>query len=245
MQTERVTQEGYAAVILAGGAGRRLGGVDKVAVPVAGRPMLERVLTAVADAATRVVVGPPRDGLPADVLRVREEPPGGGPVAAAAAGLDVLPAAVSWVALLAGDLPYLTPEAVALLRAAAADPGLDGASTVDGAVLVDSEGRAQLLCGVWRAGALRTRLAALAGAGAGEVGAGLGRVGAVGAVGAGPGGVGAAAAGSGGLAGQSMRALLAGLRVAEVIVPVAGSAPPPWYDCDTEDDLRRAEEWGR
>ncbi len=212
---------GYAAVVLAGGTGQRWGGVDKVAVPVAGLPMLDRVLAAVADAAPRVVVGPPRPGLPTDVLRVRESPPGGGPVAAAASGLDMVPPGVAFVALLAGDLPYLTRDAVGLLRTAAEGRGPNG-SIVDGAVLVDETGRAQLLCGVWRAGALRARLA--------ELGPPDGSDGSVGPV---------------GLVGQSMRRLVEGLRVAEVGVALSGAAPPPWYDCDTEDDLRRAEEWGR
>jgi hypothetical protein len=39
-----------------------------------------------------------------------------------------------------------------------------------------------------------------------------------------------------------MRALLAGLRVAELAGP---AHPPPWYDCDKPDDLIRAEEWTR
>jgi len=192
----------YGAVVLAGGQARRLGGRDKPALPVGGLPMLHRVLAAIADARPRVVVGPSRSGLPPDVVAVREEPPGGGPVAALAAGLAALPEAVPLVALLAADLPYLTPEAVASLCSAAA------MSTVDGAFLVDADGRAQLLCGVWRVAALRTRLAGL-----------------------------------GDPAGQSMRHLVAGLPVAQVSVALAGSGPPPWYDCDTEDDLRRAEEW--
>jgi len=41
--------------------------------------------------------------------------------------------------------------------------------------------------------------------------------------------------------GVSMRALLAELTVAEV--SWRGSGPPPWFDCDTDDDVRRAEEW--
>ncbi|PWU56748.1 hypothetical protein DLE60_25700, partial [Micromonospora globispora] len=40
----------YAAVVLTGGAARRMGGVDKPARPVGGRPMLHRVLAAVAAA---------------------------------------------------------------------------------------------------------------------------------------------------------------------------------------------------
>ena len=80
---------GLAAVVLTGGAARRMGGVDKPAIPVAGRSMRDRVLTAVASAAPRVVVGPAVD-LPPGVLATREEPPGGGPVAATAAGLAAL-----------------------------------------------------------------------------------------------------------------------------------------------------------
>ena len=146
---------GYAAVVLAGGAGRRMGGVDKAALVVAGRPMLHRVLAAVADASPLLVVGPPRDGLPAHVRQVQEEPPGGGPVAALSAGLSVLPAEVETFALLASDLPFLSATAVGVLRAAVES------STVDGAVAVDGDSRAQLLCGVWRAAAVRGALAAL------------------------------------------------------------------------------------
>ncbi len=42
--------------------------------------------------------------------------------------------------------------------------------------------------------------------------------------------------------GRPMHALVAGLRLATLGRP-AGGSPPPWYDCDTEDDYRRAEEW--
>ena len=194
----------YAAVILAGGAGRRMGGADKPALAVAGRPMLHRVLAAAVDARPRVVVGPPRSGLPADVVRVREEPPGGGPVAATAAGLRVLPG-TGLVALLAADLPYLTGAVLAHLSDALRSPELDGA------VPVDDGGRRQLLCGVWRIEALLVRLDAL-----------------------------------GPPTGQPFRRLVEGLRIAALSVPgAAGASPPPWYDCDTEEDLRRAEEWPR
>ncbi len=144
----------YAAVVLAGGAGRRLGGAAKPLLPVGDRPMLDRVLTAVADAAAVVVVGPADLPVPAEVLRVCEEPPGGGPVAALAAGLAALPGGPETVAVLAADLPFLTAGAVAGLRAA-----LD-ASSADGVVFVDTQGRRQTLCGVWRGQALRQRLTA-------------------------------------------------------------------------------------
>ena len=89
--------------------------------------------------------------MPADVLLVREQPPGGGPVAALRAGLAEVSTDV--VALLAGDLPFLTAALVAELRARL---------TGDGVLVVDDGGRDQYLLGVWRTAALR---AAVAGAG--------------------------------------------------------------------------------
>ncbi|MBT2472738.1 NTP transferase domain-containing protein, partial [Streptomyces sp. ISL-66] len=47
----------YDAIVLAGGAARRLGGADKPGLLVGGRPLLDRVLDACADARTTVVVG--------------------------------------------------------------------------------------------------------------------------------------------------------------------------------------------
>jgi molybdopterin-guanine dinucleotide biosynthesis protein A len=133
----------YTAVVLAGGKAARLGGQAKPQLRVGGRTMLETVLAAVADAEHRVVVGPPQP-LPDDVRRVREQPPGGGPVAALRAGLAEV--ATDVVAVLAGDLPFLTAALVADLRARLAD---------DGVLVVDEGGRDQYLLGVWRTAALR------------------------------------------------------------------------------------------
>ena len=140
----------YAALVLAGGRAARLGGQDKPQLEVGGRTMLAAVLAAVADAERRVVVGPPQP-VPEDVVVVREQPPGGGPVAALRAGLPAIGTEV--VAVLAGDLPFLTPALVGDLRRA-----LVG----DGVLVVDDGGRDQFLLGVWRTAALR---AAVPGAG--------------------------------------------------------------------------------
>jgi molybdenum cofactor guanylyltransferase len=137
----------YDAVVLAGGGARRLGGLDKPGQEVGGRSLLARVLDAVADARTVVVVGPERDGVPG-VTWVREDPPGGGPVAAVVAGLEA--AAAHYVALLAADLPFLDVATVRALR--------EAATGRDGALLVDAEGREQWLLGVWRREALIDRL---------------------------------------------------------------------------------------
>ncbi|WP_250000489.1 NTP transferase domain-containing protein [Actinoplanes sp. M2I2] len=197
---------GYAAVVLAGGAARRMGGADKPTLTVAGQSMLTRVLAAVHDADPRIVVGRVPPDLPVQVHSTREDPPGSGPVAATAAGLALVPTDVTYTALLAADLPLLTGEAIDVLRLTAES------APMQGAVYRDAEGRRQMLCGVWRTAALRAAIEQLAEA-------------------------------RGNLDGASVRELMNHLRVAEVSWRRAG--PPPWFDCDTDDDLRTAEEWAR
>ncbi|GAA2263197.1 hypothetical protein GCM10010430_54610 [Kitasatospora cystarginea] len=143
----------YDALVLAGGAARRLGGVDKPALQVGGRTLLDRVLAACAGAGSTVVVGPPRDTVRDGVTWTREQPPGGGPVAAVAAGLGRITA--ERVLLLAADLPFLDPPTVRRLLAA-----LEG-SGCEGALLVDAEGRDQPLAAAYRTAALRRTLAGL------------------------------------------------------------------------------------
>ncbi|MFE5736844.1 DUF6457 domain-containing protein [Streptomyces celluloflavus] len=110
----------YDAIVLAGGAARRLGGADKPALSVGGRPLLDRVLAACPDAATTVVVGPGRRTRRA-VVPALEDPPGGGPLAALDAGLRHTTAPT--VLVLSADLPFLTRATVrALLEAATAAP---------------------------------------------------------------------------------------------------------------------------
>jgi molybdenum cofactor guanylyltransferase len=137
----------YTAVVLAGGKAARLGGQPKPQLEVGGRTMLAAVLASVADASRRIVVGPPQP-VPPDVVLVRERPPGGGPVAALRAGLPEVSTDV--VALLAGDLPFLTGELIAELRTRL---------TGDGVLVLDDTGRDQLLLGVWRTAALRAAVA--------------------------------------------------------------------------------------
>ena len=141
----------YTAVVLAGGRAARLGGQAKPQLQVGGRTMLETVLAAVADADERIVVGPPQP-LPEGVQRRREHPPGGGPVAALKAGLAEVTTDV--VAVLAGDLPFLTASLVTDLRARLTD---------DGVLVVDEGGRDQYLLGVWRTAALRAATAGASG----------------------------------------------------------------------------------
>jgi molybdopterin-guanine dinucleotide biosynthesis protein A len=137
----------YSAVVLAGGRAARMGGQAKPQLEVGGRTILAAVLTALADAEPRVVVGPPQP-VPPGVVVVREDPPRGGPVAAVRAGLEHVPTEV--VAVLAGDLPFVTPGLVRALRERL---------TGDGVLVVDDTGRDQLLLGVWRTAVLRAAVA--------------------------------------------------------------------------------------
>ncbi|HVB26900.1 MAG TPA: NTP transferase domain-containing protein [Mycobacteriales bacterium] len=138
---------GFDAIVLAGGSARRLGGVDKPALHVGGRSILDRVLDAVSEAVRIVLVAPPQPPR-GDVTVVCEKPPGGGPVPALRAGMAELaaPTAAELVVVVAGDLPFLTPAVVAALCAAA------------DSVLVDPDGREQWLAGAWHSTRLRQRL---------------------------------------------------------------------------------------
>ncbi|MFD5408866.1 NTP transferase domain-containing protein [Streptomyces nojiriensis] len=140
----------YDAIVLAGGAARRLGGADKPALSVGGRALLDRVLDACPDARATVVVGG-RRATARPVRWTREDPPGGGPVAALDAGLRRTTAEL--VLVLSADLPFLDRETVrALLDAAGAD----------GAMLRDPDGRDQPLVAAYRAEPLRREIALLA-----------------------------------------------------------------------------------
>lgn len=171
----------YDGLVIAGGRSRRMGGGDKTALPIRDAPMRTASITALAAAAHIFVIGPDGD--------LVEDPPGGGPLAAVAAGLARVQAPI--VVVLAGDLPFVTLAAVETLVAQAS------------AVAVDDEGRAQYLLAAYRTEELRRAL-------------------------------------PGNPAGCSLRSVIDALAPARV--PLHGD-PPPWWDCDTPDDLARARMW--
>jgi len=183
----------YAAIVLAGGEGSRMGGVLKPLLHVKGEPILGRVIAAVSDAEQIIVVGPEelREFLPQGAELTRESPPGGGPVAGLAAGWARCTRADE-IAVVAADLPFLTAAALATLRQLPA-----GA-----AVYVDDEGRWQSMVSLWRASVLSRALLPVP-----------------------P---------------KSMKDLL---RASGDVCEVrwTGDGPPPWFDCDTPEDLALAE----
>ncbi|GGU28053.1 molybdenum cofactor guanylyltransferase [Streptomyces lavendofoliae] len=139
--------------MLAGGAARRLGGVDKPGVSVGGRTLLDRVLGACRGAGRTVVVGGRRATV-RPVVWAREEPPGSGPLAALAAGVRHVEA--DTVVVLSGDLPFLQDGGVRQLAGALAD------GDAEGVLSVDPDGRDQPLVAAYRTEPLRRELALLA-----------------------------------------------------------------------------------
>lgn len=145
-------------IVLAGGAGRRMGGVDKAALVVGGVTLLDRVLGAARPVCDRlVVVGPARPTGVDGVTFVIEAEPGGGPGAAVAAGLAAAPGA-GVVLVLAADLPLLTAGHLRTLLAAREAAGAEAAAA-------DDEGGPNPLLAAYAGPALAARAAAL-GAGA-------------------------------------------------------------------------------
>ncbi|MFC8518418.1 NTP transferase domain-containing protein [Streptomyces sp. NPDC057257] len=196
----------YDAVVLAGGGARRLGGADKPGVRVGGRALLDRVLAACADARTTVVVADARPTA-RPVRWAREEPPGGGPVAALGAGLRHTTA--EQVVVLSADLPFLEAATVRRLLTALRT------SDADGALLTDAEDRDQPLVAAYRTAALHRELAALAAAEPAD------RRDA------------SAAPTPAGLVGLPLRRLTAGLHLTRVSDPVAAFDCDTWDDIAT------------
>ena len=139
---------GLAAVVLTGGTGARLGGVDKAALEVGGSTLLERALAATAAAGEVVVVGVEQP-TPRPVTWTREDPPLGGPAAGLLAGLDALRRPADLVCALAVDMPRIGPDTIERLVAA-----VTAETDQDGAVLVDATGHQQPLAAVYRYDAL-------------------------------------------------------------------------------------------
>jgi molybdopterin-guanine dinucleotide biosynthesis protein A len=135
-------------VVLAGGTAVRMGGVDKAALDLDGVTLLERALAATGSATEVVVVGR-RVPTSREVAWTVEDPPLGGPAAGLLAGLDGLGPALDLVAVLAVDMPKVNSGTVARLTWA-----VEADRDVDGAVLIDPDGRRQPLAAVYRVAAL-------------------------------------------------------------------------------------------
>ncbi|MGV0785060.1 molybdenum cofactor guanylyltransferase [Mycolicibacterium sp. XJ775] len=143
-----------AAVVLAGGASRRMGR-DKATVPFDGSTMVEHVVAAVSKRCSPVFViaapGQPLPELSAEVLR--DEVRGVGPLVATGRGLRaVAEAGLDRAFVCAVDMPYLTSDLIDVLAASA--------ERVPADIVLPWDGRAHYLAGVYRS-ALTSQIAAL------------------------------------------------------------------------------------
>ncbi len=146
----------YDAIVLAGGRGSRLGGIDKTALMIDGTSLAARAVGAVSGARAVAYVSSapaPRWVLAERRIRVAaEDPPWSGPVAAIAAGLEGLADRPQrFTVVLAGDLVGAAPAVEHLLARVA--------HAVDGVVGVDPDGFSQPLLAVYRTVALRGAVA--------------------------------------------------------------------------------------
>ena len=138
-----------AVIVLTGGTGARLGGADKATLALHGATPLSLIIGALPGDFDIVVSGP---SLPLlrEVSFRREQPPGGGPVAGIAAGLDGTQAPL--VGVIAVDMPWSVPVLLSAIDRLRDSP------RTDVAVPIDREGRRQPLCCAWRADRLRACL---------------------------------------------------------------------------------------
>ncbi len=101
------------AVILAGGMSRRLGR-NKALEPLRGEPLIRRVIGAMREVASNIVVVANDDervgelDLPSDVVPVIDEYPGKGSLGGIYTGLNAAP--TDWSVFCACDMPFLNPR---------------------------------------------------------------------------------------------------------------------------------------
>lgn len=140
---------GTLGLILAGGLARRMGGGDKALLPLAGRPMLDHVITRLRGQCDGLLLNANGDparfagfGLPVVADTV---PDFAGPLAGILAGLEWLAAhrpAMPWLLSVAADTPFLPVDLAQRLHAARVAAGTPLACAA-------SAGRAHHAIGLW------------------------------------------------------------------------------------------------
>ncbi len=107
--------EDVTGIVFCGGSGRRLGGVEKPLIEVAGRPLLAWVLERLVKQVATVVLsgadGPAYERFGREM--VPDRAPGEGPLSGLATAEEV--ATTDWVFTCPGDTPYLAENLVELL----------------------------------------------------------------------------------------------------------------------------------
>lgn len=134
-------------IVLAGGRGTRMGGVDKASITLAGERLIDRLLRQIPYRAPVAIVSPYPLGMP----QVCESPLFGGPAAGIAAGHAALVSCSEpTTAVFAVDAPD-SPRILPVLEQALESSGADVAvATLDGHL--------QPLCALWRTESLTRAL---------------------------------------------------------------------------------------
>lgn len=147
-------------LILAGGAGSRMGGADKALIHLGGAPLIERVADRFAPQVAKVAVSYNGDPSRLAALGYTILPDASaarlGPMAGLAAGLEwLVQCGGTHLATVPVDAPFLPCDMVAHLADAVAGAG-------DGIALAESGGRLHPTCGLWPATLAPALSAALA-----------------------------------------------------------------------------------
>ncbi len=140
----------WSAIILTGGTSKRFGS-DKSEAKIAGRALIDHVISEIPAETPIIVVGPDRTAFEPRVQVTQETPAYSGPVAAIAAGLKLV--RTELVAVFATDMPLgplLTPQ---LLNSMNED--------CDAVLPLDTSGFIQPLCALYRVEALSRALSTL------------------------------------------------------------------------------------
>ena len=127
------------AMILTGGSSSRFGS-DKSQAKLGSNTLIENLLITLPAEIDIVIVGPQMANTSRQVRYTQEHPPGGGPVAAIAAGLHLIDS--EFVVIIATDMPFAS-QILAVLTD-------NFPNTEDATIPLDSAGIRQPLCAVYR-----------------------------------------------------------------------------------------------
>ena len=131
------------AMILTGGSSSRFGS-DKSQAKFGAHSLIEKLLITLPSEIDIIIVGPQLMSATREVTYTQENPLGGGPVAAIAAGLKLIDS--EFVAIIATDMPFASAILAVLTE--------NFPETDDAVIPLDSVGIPQPLCALYRSDAL-------------------------------------------------------------------------------------------
>ena len=140
----------WSAMILTGGSSSRFGS-DKSHAMLGGNSLIDTLLATLPSEIKIVIVGPELQPASRSAKYTREDPIGGGPVAAIHAGLDLIE--TEFVAVIATDMPFASLILDVLT--------VNFPTYEDATIPLDSHKVRQTLCAIYRAEALREAISKL------------------------------------------------------------------------------------